>query len=100
MKTGQLQARSSLLQADYRQKQADCRRKQAGCKPFANENKPVADLLQHLFFVVANSCSVLKNVKKGSEKENCLKIPSFSLQNPLKCETLHLAQLTQIPFQT
>ena len=52
-KTSRLQAQSSLLQADYRLDQA-C------CKPFANKNKPVAGLLQHLFFSVANMFSILK----------------------------------------
>ncbi len=51
-----LQARSSLLQADYRLNRA-C------CKPITGSIEPVASRL-----------------KKGSKNEKCLKIPSFLLQ--------------------
>ena len=78
-----LQARSSLLQADYRLNRA-C------CKPITGSIEPVASRLQtktsrlqaccNIYFSPLSNCSQFKSAKKGFENEKCLKIPFFLLQ--------------------
>ena len=87
-----LQARSSLLQADYRLNRA-C------CKPITGSIEPVASRLQtktsrlqaccNIYFSPLSNCSQFKSAKKGFENEKCLKIPFFLLQTRSNVKLLH-----------